>query len=236
MNSIRDDRTVNNSAMSRPSDTGLEAVAAGRGALVNVAATCRATRALGPGLRAALWVQGCPFRCAGCIAPEWIPQRTARLVPAADLADELLADANVTGLTFSGGEPMAQAGALAQVVAAARRRRDVTLICFTGFRLAELLARPPDPGVADLLAQTDVLIDGRYVAARNDGTGLRGSSNQRIHHLTARLADFAAEFAGGRRRCEIRLTTRSAFLVGVPEAAVAAAFDQLTSVAPKDAR
>ena len=205
-------------------------------ALVNVAATCLRTRALGPGVRAALWVQGCPFRCAGCLAPDWIPQRPARIVAAGELADELLADPDVTGLTFSGGEPMAQAGALAQVIAAARRQREVTLICFTGFRLAELLARPPDPGVPGLLAQTDVLIDGRYVAARNDDLGLRGSSNQQIHHLTGRLAGFAAELAGGRRRSEIRLTARSAFLVGVPEAAVAAAFDRLGETAGRGTR
>ena len=61
---------------------------------------------------------------------------------------------------------MAQATALAAVIRAARRKRDVTLICFTGYRLGELGRRPPDPGVGDLLAETDVLIDGRYVAAR----------------------------------------------------------------------
>src|SRR5690348_11966108 len=35
--------------------------------LVRVAATCTGTRALGPGLRSVVWVQGCPFRCAGCL-------------------------------------------------------------------------------------------------------------------------------------------------------------------------
>jgi pyruvate-formate lyase-activating enzyme len=40
---------------------------------VQAAETCVGTRALGPGLRSAVWVQGCPFRCTGCIAPDWIP-------------------------------------------------------------------------------------------------------------------------------------------------------------------
>lgn len=43
--------------------------------MINVAEICLGTRALGPGLRSALWVQGCPFRCPGCVAPDWIPDR-----------------------------------------------------------------------------------------------------------------------------------------------------------------
>ncbi len=194
---------------------------------LQVAETCVGTRALGPGLRSAVWVQGCPFRCRGCIAPEWIPARAAREVRPADLAAELLADSGVTGLTFSGGEPMAQAAGLAEVIEIARRQRDLSLICFTGYRLAELRDRPPGPGVPELLAQADVLIDGRYVAASNDDRGLRGSSNQEVHMLTGRLADAAAGFASGPRRTEIRLRDRSALLVGVPDRAVAEAFTRV---------
>ncbi len=194
--------------------------------MLQVAQTCVGTRALGPGLRSVAWVQGCPFRCRGCIAPDWIPFREARPVTPADLAAELLANPAVTGLTFSGGEPMAQAAGLAAVIAAAREQRPLTLICFTGYRLAELRSRPPGPGVADLLAQTDVLIDGRYVAARNSGRGLRGSDNQQIHFLTSRLAGHAAELADGPRRAEIRFQGREALLVGVPPPGVAEAFDR----------
>ena len=197
--------------------------------MVQVAATCVGTRALGPGLRSVLWVQGCPFRCAGCIAPDWIPYRPGRGVRPDDLAAELLADPDVTGLTFSGGEPMTQASALAGVIGHGRRMRELTLICFTGFRLAELRARPPDPGVAALLAQTDVLIDGRYVAARNDGRGLRGSDNQRIHFLSGRLTAAGAELASGPRRAEIRLSGSSAMLVGVPSRAVMETFGGLSA-------
>jgi anaerobic ribonucleoside-triphosphate reductase activating protein len=195
---------------------------------VQVAEVCAATRALGPGLRAVVWVQGCPFHCAGCIAPDWIPTVGGRTVAADELAAELLADPAVTGLTFSGGEPMAQAAALAEVVRRARAARDLTLICFTGFRLAELRERPPGPGVAELLAQTDVLIDGRYVARRNDGRGLRGSDNQRVHALTGRLTEHCAELAAGPRRSEIRVRAGSTLLVGVPAAATARAFESMS--------
>lgn len=185
------------------------------------------TRALGPGLRSAVWVQGCPFRCAGCIAPDWIPLDGGRTVWVPDLAAELLADPAVTGLTFSGGEPMLQATALAELARCARRERDVTLIVFTGFRLEELRREPPGPGVSDLLEESDVLIDGRYVAARNDQRGLRGSDNQRVHLLTSRLRGCYADLTAGPRRTEIRLRPASALLVGVPAAPAARAFAAL---------
>ncbi|GHJ47147.1 hypothetical protein Cs7R123_44890 [Catellatospora sp. TT07R-123] len=192
--------------------------------IVNVAATCVGTAALGPGHRSVVWVQGCPFDCPGCLAPDWIPQRQARLVDAETLAEELLSDAAVDGLTLSGGEPMGQASGLAATVRAARRRRELSVICFTGFRLEALRRRPPGPGVEELLAEVDVLIDGPYRADRNDGVGLRGSDNQQIHHLTDRLAGF--DLGSGPRRAEVRLRGREALIVGVPPAGLQDALEQ----------
>ena len=200
-------------------------------AVLNVAATCVGTRALGPGLRSVVWVQGCPFHCRGCLAPEWIPDRPARRVAVADLATELLADPAVTGLTFSGGEPMAQAAGLAELAAVARADRELTVVCFTGFRLERLRRHPPDAGVCDLLEAVDVLIDGQYVEALNDGTGLRGSSNQRVHHLTARLRDDAFDWEGGRRAAEIRVADREVMVVGVPPHGLLDAVDDVVEAA-----
>lgn len=192
---------------------------------LNVAATWVGTQALGPGHRSVVWVQGCPFRCRGCVSPEWIPQRPARRVASDALAAELLADSDVTGLTFSGGEPMLQAAGLAAVARRARLERDVSLICFTGFRLERLRTPRPAPGVPELLGEVDVLIDSVYVAARDDGRGLRGSDNQRIHHLTDRLAFAGDELAAGPRAVEIGMAGREALLIGVPPPGALAVFD-----------
>jgi anaerobic ribonucleoside-triphosphate reductase activating protein len=192
---------------------------------VNVAETCVGTRALGPGIRSVVWVQGCPLHCRGCIAPDWIPHRQARLVLPEELAAELLAEPSVSGLTLSGGEPMLQASPLAAMVQAARRRRDVNVICYSGYTLSELREHPPAPGVPDLLQQVDVLIDGPYQEAANDGKGLRGSSNQVVHHLTGRLRGSSAALAGGPRTAEIRVRDRSVLLVGVPPPGLARDID-----------
>lgn len=202
--------------------------AGGGPVLVNVAATCVGTRALGPGHRSVVWVQGCPFHCQGCIAPDWIPQRPARLMTAPELVGELLADPAVDGLTFSGGEPMLQAAALAEVARLARTVRDVSLISFTGYQLAGLRKRHSSPGVAALLAEVDVLIDGQYVAERNNGRGLRGSSNQQIHHLTDRLTSSGYDFAERPRSAEIRIADQEVTLVGVPPLGLLDTFERLT--------
>src|SRR5689334_9710005 len=86
---------------------------------LNIANIAARTQALGPGLRAAIWVQGCPLHCPGCLAPDWIP-----FVPATQLTPEEVLErldlGSIGGMTFSGGEPMEQATGLAALVRLAR--------------------------------------------------------------------------------------------------------------------
>jgi anaerobic ribonucleoside-triphosphate reductase activating protein len=196
---------------------------AGAPDFLNIAAVCPSTHALGPGARAAVWVQGCVFHCPGCIAPDWIPLVPRRIVSPADLVEEILADPNVEGLTFSGGEPMLQAAGLAHLARLARARRNLNIICFSGFSLAHLLRMPPGPGVDNLLSEVDVLIDGPYIDRFNDNRGLRGSSNQRIHYLTDRLTDI--DLASQPRKAEVTLFEQEIMLVGVPPKRLGDAFN-----------
>ena len=189
---------------------------------LNIAATIPSTHALGPGERAVVWVQGCPFRCAGCIAPEWLPIDNIHLMPIEDLVDRLLSSPSVTGLTFSGGEPMLQAGSLAQVARLVRQRRDVNIITFSGYPYEILQRKSMASGIPELLSQIDVLIDGPYIKALNNGVGLRGSSNQRIIHLTSRLQQYDLE--KWPRGVEINLSGNEIVSVGIPD------FEVLNSV------
>ena len=194
---------------------------------LNVAAVSLATRALGPGLRAAVWVQGCVIQCPGCIAPDWIPVRPARLVDPELLAVELLRNPEVTGLTLSGGEPMLQASALSRLVYKARQMREIDVICFSGYRLSALLQNPPETGVEYLLSQVDVLIDGPYLDQKNDNQGLRGSSNQQIHFLSQRLISGpyqGFDFHQAQRRVEIEVQDGQAFMIGIPTRSLYYAF------------
>lgn len=182
---------------------------------LKIAATRAGVSTLGPGLRSVVWVQGCPFHCPGCIAPGWIPfDAPAAEIHPQELAQLLLANLQVSGLTLSGGEPFAQAEGLAALLSYARQRRELDVICFSGYRFETLLNHPPSPGVFDLLDQIDLLIDGPYIESKNDGKGLRGSSNQRFIHLTNRLRGF--DFENQPRRAEVSIQNGEMFVAGVP--------------------
>jgi anaerobic ribonucleoside-triphosphate reductase activating protein len=191
---------------------------------LNIANMVAKTNALGPGIRAVIWVQGCKLHCPGCIAPGWLPFKPSIQLTPQEVVDKLVSD-DINGLTFSGGEPMEQAEALAEVAHLARKRKDLDIICFTGYRYQTLRYRPPNPGVARLLSFVDVLIDGPYIQSLNDSHGLRGSTNQRIIHLTNRLKRFPLE--DQTRQVELKIEDGALTLVGIPTPKVTAALDHL---------
>jgi anaerobic ribonucleoside-triphosphate reductase activating protein len=201
---------------------------------LNVLDSYVGTHALGPGLRSVVWVQGCRLRCPGCMTSDGLSMVRARLVDPEELAREVLGDSRITGLTFSGGEPMLQAAGLAALARAARSIRPaVDILAFSGYTLEVLRSYPPAPGVAELLAELDVLIDGPYIERENDGRGLRGSANQRIHRLTTHApACSEFDFEHGPRRAEIRMGSAGSTLLGVPPHGVRSAFDHALADRP----
>jgi anaerobic ribonucleoside-triphosphate reductase activating protein len=155
---------------------------------LRLAQVVRCTEAEGPGRRFALWFQGCPLRCPGCCNPEMLPFEGGRAVRLADVlrqVEEAAAAQGVEGITLLGGEPLAHAAG-ATALARAVRGLGLTVMVFSGYTLAEA-RRLPDPAVAELLASTDILVDGPYLREQPE-TRRRwiGSANQQIHFLSDR--------------------------------------------------
>ena len=73
----------------------------------------RRTQANGPGLRAAVWVQGCTLGCPGCFNAQTHAHQARTLVDPTQLAGDLLRDPAIEGLSILGGEPFQQAAASA---------------------------------------------------------------------------------------------------------------------------
>ena len=170
------------------------------------------TRAEGPGERACLWVQGCPIHCPGCAVPWTWPEDGGQVVEVHDLAGRILHGPPVEGVTFLGGEPFAQAEALA-VLGGMLRQRGLSVMTFTGYVL-EAIRRSPRQGWHDLLAVTDLLIDGPYRRGRTDlSRPWVGSTNQRYHFLTPRYRHLEGDLVNLPNRLEIRLQRDGRILV-----------------------
>lgn len=152
----------------------------------------------GPGVRTSLFVSGCTHRCPGCFNQVAWDFGYGAAFDAA-VQQQIFASCApgyVTGLTLLGGEPMEPANqrALLPFVQEFRRRfPEKTVWCYSGYTWEQLTGAEPCRcrcEVTDaLLAQIDVLVDGRFEQALYDiSLRFRGSSNQRLIDLPKSLA------------------------------------------------
>ncbi len=185
---------------------------------------------LGPGRRLGIWFQGCTLACAGCMSRHtWDPAAGAPTTVSEVLAlwREALAE-GADGLTVSGGEPLQQAAALAELLTGAARLRDEArrhegsagprtpdLLVYTGYEQQELT---PERRLA--LSGADAVITGRFRVAEPTRLLWRGSANQRIEALTprgaARYAPYLDQESTGRRLQLSGGDGRELRLYGVP--------------------
>ncbi len=161
---------------------------AGDAVMLRVAQVVPCTEAEGPGRRFAVWLQGCPLRCPGCCNPEMLPFQGGQEIDVASLAGQVFRAAEeqgVEGITLLGGEPMVQASGAA-ALAGRIRTAGLSVMVFSGYTLEEI-REGSNPSALDLLARTDLLVDGPY---RREEPELQrrwiGSANQRVHALSDR--------------------------------------------------
>ena len=154
----------------------------------NVHATMSHTRANGPGIRFAVWVQGCSLGCSGCFNPETHASGDgARSTD--DIFGALLASLPVDGVTVTGGEPLEQPAALTDFVRLIRsdpRTSGSSVIVLSGFTPDEIRS---DVSRSAAVEFVDTVVAGRYNRGLHLGAGLRGSSNKTYWHLSDRHDD-----------------------------------------------
>ena len=142
----------------------------------------------GPGVRVSLFVSGCTHRCEGCFNEiAWDFDYGALFTKAVE--DELLealAPDYIQGLTLLGGEPFEPENQRA-LLPFLKRVREVfpqkNIWCYSGYTLEQLQgeSRARCEVTDEMLAQLDVLVDGRFVLAKkNIRLRFRGSENQRL--------------------------------------------------------
>ncbi len=142
----------------------------------------------GPGVRVSLFVSGCTHRCEGCfneIAWDFnYGEPFTRAVE--DELLEALAPDYIQGLTLLGGEPFEPENQRALLPFLKRVREAFpkkNIWCYSGYTLDQLQgeSRARCEVTDEMLAQLDVLVDGRFVLAKkNIRLRFRGSENQRL--------------------------------------------------------
>ena len=142
----------------------------------------------GDGLRVVLWTAGCSHCCKDCQNPfTWDPNGGLPFTEAeeAEIFSELDKD-YVSGITFSGGDPLHPANITA-VTALARKIREKyprkTIWLYTGSLWEEIQCE-------EIVNYLDVCVDGEFQVDKKDLTlKWRGSSNQRVIDVPATLRE-----------------------------------------------
>lgn len=141
----------------------------------------------GDGLRVVLWVAGCSHCCKGCQNPlTWDPD--GGLLFDEDAKQEIfeqLDKSYISGITFSGGDPLHDANRLDVknlMMEIKEKYPDKTIWMYTGDSWENIYQY-------QLLQYVDVVVDGEFVAELRDQKLLwKGSSNQRVIDVRKTLA------------------------------------------------
>ena len=139
----------------------------------------------GPGIRVTVFCQGCPHHCPGCHNPETWEFGCGTPMEEETILEIVRSNPLCRGVTFSGGEPFAQAEGYAKL---AKLLKDAgyEVASYSGYTFEELLRGTK--AQRELLATIDVLIDGRFLLEeRSLELVFRGSRNQRILNVPKSL-------------------------------------------------
>lgn len=143
---------------------------------ISVIKIVESTSVDGPGLRTTVYSAGCGHHCKGCHNPQSWDINYGTMVQVEDVANRLLATDE--DITFSGGDPMFQVEAFAELASIIKAKSNKNIWCYTGYTFEQLLRNNKS---LELLKNIDVLVDGRFIEEQKDKEILfRGSRNQRL--------------------------------------------------------
>ncbi len=140
----------------------------------------------GPGIRVAVFTQGCPHHCEGCHNPQSWDFDGGYEMDIAAVFEKICSNPLVRGVTFTGGEPFCQAEGLVEL-ARLIKSRGLELAIYTGYEFEKLLTMNNET-VNSLIELADVIVDGPFIKSRrNLDLKFRGSENQRIINVKKTL-------------------------------------------------
>jgi len=138
----------------------------------------------GPGLRTSIYLAGRSHHCPGCHNPESWDMNGGEERTLDELMDIIAY--NEAPVTFSGGDPLAQAQPLALLINRIKQELGYNVWCYTGYTWQQVTQQPQ---LMAVVRQLDVLVDSPFLLAERDTKlRFRGSRNQRLIDVQATLS------------------------------------------------
>ena len=138
----------------------------------------------GLGIRTVVFFQGCPRHCPGCHNAPLISFEGGTEYYPEELAELIIAKMTPIhrGITFSGGDPLAQPDGLLDLVYLLRKAKPALNIwLYTGYLFEEVKELP-------VVKAVNVMVDGPFILEQRDiSLPFKGSGNQRVIDIPATM-------------------------------------------------
>ena len=138
----------------------------------------------GPGFRTSIYAAGCEHGCKGCHNPESWDISNGKWMDIDEIL-KIIERNFFAQVSFSGGDPLFQPEAFAELARRIKLETQKNIWCYTGFTFQKILRNPK---LSAILPYIDVLVDGQFIEKKKvDNLPFVGSSNQRIINVKESL-------------------------------------------------
>ena len=187
---------------------------------LNIGQILPTTKAEGPGLRYALWVQGCTLRCPGCCNPHMFSAQKSNWMNISDIIEDIKRTKQqnplLEGISILGGEPVEQPRALLEICSQVQKL-ELSVMVFTGHIYNNLRQ---DALLGSFLPYCDILVDGPFDQHQLEREGKQrkwiGSQNQNIYILSDRYKHLEGNWPTDKNTVEIRMHNGEITINGFP--------------------
>lgn len=169
---------------------------------------------LGYGKRIGIWLCGCDKRCKNCISPEFQNEDGGKVL----FIEEILGiirerEGVIDGVTISGGEPLKQAEELKVLIENLLLLGIEDILIYSGYTRQQI----QDMHNSDMdyvLNNAACVILGEYKEEKNDGVGIRGSSNQEV--VVNKFFERYRDVESCIRKQQIVFSEKKTVIIGIP--------------------
>ena len=166
----------------------------------------------GPGRRTCIFLQGCLKHCYNCNSPQTWDLSTANQYTIEELANKILKNKTIEGVTYSGGEPLLQSKALYDL-SLLLIKEGLSIVVFTGYSY-DIIKKVNNANWNNLLSITDILITEPFIYEKRTSHKLWvGSTNQQYHFLSNKYKYLKNNLKNKKNKIEIRLNKDGSIIV-----------------------